>query len=53
MANGEEELSMAKLSTGVIGCDEDGEAACIIFCRTSRILSCKQILVGKTSECLA
>ena len=49
MTNGE--LSPA-LSTGVKGWDELGEAA-IIFWRTSRILSCKQSLVGNISECLA
>ena len=32
--------------------DDEGEAA-IIFWRTSRILSCKQSLVGNISECLA
>ena len=47
----EGELSPA-LSIGVIGSDDEGEAA-IIFWRTSRILSCKQSLVGNISECLA
>lgn len=40
------------LSIGVMGCEDDGEAA-IIFCLTSRILSCKHNLVGKTDECFA
>ena len=44
-------VHVAALSTGVIGCELEGDA--IIFCRTSRIFSCKQILVGNTSECLA
>lgn len=36
--------------SGVLGACSVGVAACMIFCRTSRILSCKQTLVGNMSE---
>lgn len=43
-------LPGAPPGSGVLGACSVGVAACIIFCLTSRILSCKQTLVGKMSE---